>query len=149
MYLVMHKDITRVAIFCAAALPAAAYWHSPAGGFPLAITVLMSTTHQVSFYRSFNGKLLAHLLSAIGAALLLFFITQMKLTHFYEQTWIIGCIFLLIIQSSSIRHPLALATGGGILARESLIAILLSCLFAALIFGLDHAIYKHYNHRSK
>lgn len=115
----MH-DVLRAGLVCLLGIPVAAQMNAAGAVFPLAITALLipKSDSVLASIKLISIRLLAHLL-AISVAMI-----SLKLTEYTAVSefplighqWLIGCILLLLLQLTRLRHPPTLASGGGVLA---------------------------------
>jgi hypothetical protein len=109
--------------------------------FPLVITALIAHLHGRADLPRIGMQLFSHALSAVGAALVHF----LSAAGAWSVDWMIpmrlpvGCLFLLLLQFSRLRHPPALASGGAVLCGLDPVAVIGCVLTTASVFALEFA----------
>lgn len=131
--------LLRALLVCTLGMPLAAVWAAEAAVFPLAITALTAGMPSRAGARRIAGIAASHLLSAAAASGVGALVTSLPTAAISHQSllWLPGCIVLLAIQATVLRHPPALASGGAVLLGLPLPAVVACTLLTASLLGLE------------
>lgn len=106
----------RALLVCGACLAVSRTWQAEAASFPLVITAMTANARHWRDGERAAYHLVAHLLSAVGAALVPFLAMTLVLGGAVGPYLLpIGCVLLLGLQFTRFRHPPAMASGGAVL----------------------------------
>lgn len=123
------KSFLRALLVGAACFWVAGAWAAQAAAFPLMITALASGAQCRTNVVHAVKQLASHSISAGGAALLCLLQPGEAVSWpgTTDPKLVAGCILLLVIQFTRLRHPPALASGGGVLCGLDPVAVV-SCV---------------------
>lgn len=113
----MQTSFLRTLIVCGACVHLAGTLSAEAAAFPLLITAMTSHVRGRTELARVAAQLVSHVISAASAtAVGLWFANGLALGHGGGRTaFLVGCLFLLSLQFTRLRHPPAMASGGAVL----------------------------------
>ncbi|MDR6412796.1 hypothetical protein J2797_005884 [Paraburkholderia terricola] len=131
----------RALLVCSACLAVAGLRRAEVASFPLIITALIAHLYGRADLPRIAMQLCSHALSAMGAALVHF----LSARGTWSVDWMVpmrlpvGCLLLLLLQFSRLRHPPALASGGAVLCGLDPVAVIGCVVTTASVFALEFA----------
>lgn len=131
--------LLRGLLVCTLGMPLAALWASEAAVFPLVITALTAGVPARVGTRRIAGFAASHLVSGAAAFIVGVLMTSLAAAGIGHQPllWLPGCIVLLGIQATMLRHPPALASGGAVLLGLPLPAVVACTVLTAILLALE------------
>lgn len=131
--------LLRALLVCSLGMPLAGVWASEAAVFPLVITALTAAVPARAGARRIAGIAASHVLSGAAAFAVGALMAALPAAAISSQPllWLPGCIVLLAIQATVLRHPPALASGGAVLLGLPLPAVVACTALTALLLALE------------
>lgn len=113
----MQTSFLRTLVVCGACIHVAGVLSAEAAVFPLLITAMTSHVRGRAELVRVATQLISHVVSAIGAAAVALWLGNwFALGQGGRQAvFLIGCLLLLSLQFTRLRHPPAMASGGAVL----------------------------------
>jgi hypothetical protein len=122
----MQTSFVRTLVVCGACVTVAAALEAQAAAFPLLITAMASHVRGRAELVRVATQLVSHVVSAAGSATVgLWLANRHALGQGGEHAaFLIGCLLLLSLQFTGLRHPPAMASGGAVLCGIDPLAVI-------------------------
>lgn len=113
----MQLSLLRTSTICGACVYAASMFATEAAIFPLLITAMTSHVRRRAELARVATQLISHIVNAAGAAALSLWLANGVTPGEGGRptAFLIGCLLLLSLQFTRLRHPPAMASGGAVL----------------------------------
>lgn len=121
----MHSSFLRTLVVCGVCAPVAGSLGAQAALFPLLITAMSSHVRGRTEAVRVAVQLASHMISAAGSAALGMVAAGGLVSWLgaIQAAFPIGCLLLLSLQFTRLRHPPAMASGGAVLCGVDPIAV--------------------------
>ncbi|QID17360.1 hypothetical protein G3580_06685 [Nitrogeniibacter mangrovi] len=131
----MQSSFLRTLLVCAACAPVAGTLGAQAAVFPLLITAMSADVRGRADATRVAAQLASHMISAASAAALGLLDTR---TLAFGQgalsaAFPVGCVLLLSLQFTRLRHPPAMASGGAVLCGVNPLAVVGCAIVTGLV----------------
>lgn len=130
-----HASFVRTLFVCVACAPLAGTLGAQAAIFPLLITAMNSQVRGMAEAACVAAQLVSHMISAASAAALVMLDAGGRsFAHGPSPVaFSIGCLLLLALQFTRLRHPPAMASGGAVLCGIDPVAVIGCSLATGLV----------------
>lgn len=122
----MQTSFLRTLIVCGACIHVAGTLSAEAAAFPLLITAMTSHVRGRAELARVATQLVSHVVSAASAAVVALWLGNWSVPgqEGRHAVFLIGCLLLLSLQFTRLRHPPAMASGGAVLCGIDLAAVI-------------------------